>query len=360
MRLRWGLRFKIIVSLLGIVLLPLTLITFFGTFSGSSAAPATVDPRMMFISALFILAFVCCAFILTRLVTKNVLIPLQELNAAAAKIMNGDLDFQIEYRNHDEMGRFSAAFELMRARLKESLDGQSAYERSRQELIASISHDLRTPLTSIRGYVEGLQDGVAQSKEKQDRYLAVIRDKTDKLERMIDELLQFSRLELGEIGMETTRQDSREMLEAILSPIENEFDDLTGRFTVERPFPSVPIDADRCRMAQVFENLVGNARKYAGTDAHIAVTATVEEEAGLRIAIRDNGPGIPAEDVPYVFDRFYRGEKSRSRAFGGTGLGLAICKQIVEDHGGTIGVQSIPGAGTEFYFTIPESRTLGI
>ncbi|RIX46569.1 sensor histidine kinase [Paenibacillus nanensis] len=351
--MKFGIRFKLIATLTGIIIIPVILMS----VSGVREKP--IDPieeapglNLLFLIGFLAVAFVICAYLLARIITKRILLPLKELNAAAEQIMNGNLDVEIRNRYHDEMGRFSSAFDIMRARLKESLDQQAAYERARNELIANISHDLRTPITSIRGYVEGLQDGIARDEQKVTRYLAVIKNKTDLLDRLIEDLFQFSQLESGQLMMDFRELDSQEFLEAMIAPFEMEFHDAAIVLNVERPFPSRPIQADSDRMAQVFENIIENAKKYAGKPAEITIS-TRDESDKIRIVIRDNGNGISEEDTPYLFERFYRGEKSRSRAFGGAGLGLAICKRIVEEHGGQIGVQSKPGAGAEFFLTLP-------
>lgn len=281
--------------------------------------------------------------------------PLQELTAAAERVMEGNFEPSIPYRSADEMGRFCAAFEVMRVRLKQSLEAQAAYEQSRKTMIASISHDLRTPITSIKGYVEGLQDGFAQDPEKFSRYLTVIQNKTVQLDKRIEDLFQFSQLELGHVEMAFMEQSFAEMMETIVKPIETELKDRAVTFTVDRPFPSAYVHADSDRLDQVLGNLVDNAVKHGGENCSIALKASVDGDL-IRISIRDNGCGIPEADIPYLFDLFYRGEKSRSREYGGTGLGLAICKQIVQDHGGSIGVQSDLGKGTVFSFTLPILR----
>ncbi|MEF3305680.1 sensor histidine kinase [Paenibacillus sp. GYB003] len=351
--MKLGIRFKLIATLTVIVIVPAVLTSISGVREKhTDPIEGTLGINFMFLIGILTMAFVICAYLLARVITRRILLPLKELNAAAEQIMNGNLDVEIRNRYHDEMGRFCSAFDIMRARLKESLDRQAAYERSRNELIANISHDLRTPITSIRGYVEGLQDGIARDEQKVARYLAVIKNKTDLLDRLIEDLFQFSQLESGQLVMDLRELDSREFLEAMMAPFEMEFHDTAVVLTVERPFPSRPIQVDRDRMAQVFENIIENAKKYAGNPAEVTVS-TRDEADRIRIVIRDNGVGISEEDIPYLFERFYRGEKSRSRAFGGTGLGLAICKRIVEGHGGHIGVQSKPGAGAEFYLTLP-------
>jgi signal transduction histidine kinase len=345
-----GIRFKLIISLIGVILLSAALASISGIRINHNfnLANTIVFRNIFILVSLFILG----SLLLVRLISRDILVPLKELNHAAEKIMKGNLDFEIHYNRNDEMGRFISVFKMMRDKLKESLAKQEAYERSRKKLIANISHDLRTPLTSIRGYVEGLQDGMVHDKEKYDRYLAVIKDKTNKLDKRIEDLFQFSQLELGEQVTDYKVIDSQELLEAILSPIEMEFNDFPTNLLIYRPFPSLPVHIDYHQMVQVFDNLIDNAKKYAGTYSEITIKAKKERET-IRISISDNGIGIQREDMPNLFERFYQGEKSRSREFGGIGLGLAICKQIVEEHGGHIGAHSRLGKGTEFYFTLP-------
>ncbi|PYI53394.1 sensor histidine kinase [Paenibacillus flagellatus] len=351
--MKLGIRFKLIATLTAIIIVPAVLMSISGVREKhTDPIEGALGLNFMFLIGILLMAFVICAYLLVRVITRRILLPLKELNAAAEQIMNGNLDVEIRNRYHDEMGRFCSAFDVMRARLKESLDRQAAYERSRNELIANISHDLRTPITSIRGYVEGLQDGIARDEQKVARYLTVIKNKTDLLDRLIEDLFQFSQLESGQLVMDIREQDSREFLEAMIAPFEMELHDTAIVLNVERPFPSRPIQVDRDRMAQVFENIIENAKKYAGNSAEVTIS-TRDEADCIRIVIRDNGIGISEEDTPYLFERFYRGEKSRSRAFGGAGLGLAICKRIVEEHGGHIGVQSKPGSGAEFFLTLP-------
>lgn len=345
-----GIRFKLIISLIGVIFLSAALSSISGIRLNHNfnLANTIVFRNIFILLSLFILG----SLLLVRLISRDILVPLKELNIAAEHIMNGNLDYDIQYNKNDEMGRFISIFSLMRDKLKDSLAKQDAYERSRKELIANISHDLRTPLTSIRGYVEGLQGGMVHDKEKYDRYLAVIKDKTNKLEKLIEDLFQFSQLELGKQVTDYKVLDSQKLLESVLSPMETEFKDLPINLLIHRPFPSVAVHVDYHQMIQVFDNIIDNAKKYAETCTEIAIK-TIQEGETIRISITDNGLGIPSEDIPNLFERFYRGEKSRSRKFGGIGLGLAICKQIIKEHGGKIGVSSNLGKGTEFWFTLP-------
>jgi len=300
------------------------------------------------------LSLIVLLILLTRLITKNILRPLQELSQATQEVARGSLDFKLKHKTGDELGQFVEAFDLMRLRLKESLDKQAAYALSRKQLIANISHDLATPTAIIRGYVEGLEDGVARDEESFKRYLRVIRSKTEQLDRLIEDLAQYSRLELGRLEIHKEDVDSGELFEGIFSALETSLENSSATFLVKRPLPSVALQADKNRIEQVLDNLVGNAQRYSGDYPVIKAEIEVLEDQ-LLVKVQDNGSGIPGEDLPHIFELFYRGEKSRSRDFGGSGQGLAICRFIVEAHGGKIWAESAPGQGSTFYFTLPVS-----
>lgn len=335
-----GIRFKLVASLWAIVLLPLLLIPLaaFG-FTTETGTFYQADQNLVIVVFLVVLPLFLCTLHLARTIKESILQPLQELTAVAEQIVEGNLDTPIRYRANDEMGKLSAVFELMRTRLLESTERQRKEEQARNDLIASISHDLRTPLTSIRGYVEGLQDGIGRDKDKFDRYLSVIRDKTNKLDERIEDLFRFSQLESGQLPMSLEPWNTGELLETLIQPLEKEMAEGERRLTVLRPFPQASIRADAGRLGQVFDNLIDNALKYAGKGAVITIGAEPGPD-GLTVKVYDNGATIAAEQRPYLFERFYRGDKSRSGEVGGSGLGLAICKHIIEAHGGGIGVEA--------------------
>lgn len=351
-----GLRFKLIASLGVLVLVPLLALPFAAiSISGPEGETVNGSNLALISVAVFItVPLLCCALWMSRLITVRILRPLDELTRAAERIVEGRLDEPVEYRSGDEIGRLSEVFELMRARLQQSKDRQQAYEQERNDLITSISHDLRTPLASIRGYVEGLQDGVARDKERFDRYLAVIRDKTDKLDGLIEDLFRFSKMESGQLVIEQEEYECAELLEKLICPLELELAESGISLAVLRPFPGGRVRADPARLAQVFANLLDNAVKYAGDKACILLAAVRLGES-LEITVADNGPAIDPVDMPYLFERFYRGDKSRSSGDSGSGLGLAICKYIIEAHGGEIGLRAGAGpqGGNEFFFRLP-------
>lgn len=299
-----------------------------------------------------LLMFISLIILFTWYISRTILKPVRELSIATEKITQGDLEFSITYKKNDELGRFCQAFETMRVRLRDSLEKQREYEKSRIEMIAGISHDLRTPISSIKGYVEGLIDGVAEDQAMVDRYLAVIKGKTEQLDRQIEDLFQFSQLEVGRLEINPIEMDSRKLLENIFQELELQWENTQLKLNIIRPVPTVRIKADKQRIEQVIGNLINNAIQYAGEGSSIEINSYLEANE-LHISVRDNGQGIAADDLPYIFDRFYRGEKSRSRRYGGTGLGLATCMYLIEAHGGRIWAESIEGEGAVFTFTIP-------
>jgi signal transduction histidine kinase len=284
----------------------------------------------------------------TWYISKTVLQPLKEIYHATEEMIEGNLDYKIRYGKQDEIGRFIHGFDLMRGHLKKSIEQQQQYERARKQLIASISHDLRTPLASIKGYVEGLEDGIAKNEEMQKRYYSVIKSKTDQLDRLIEDLFEFSKFELEQLSIDKNLVNSREFFDEAFHNAQLDYQEV--ELVLAEPLPAVSLKIDSGRMKQVMANLVDNAVKYGGTN----ILLKVEMQGGyLHVSLKDNGPGIAEEDLPFIFNPFFRGEKSRSRESGGTGLGLAIVKYIVNAHGGEIQAVSEQGKGSEFIFTLP-------
>jgi len=344
--MRLGIRTKLVLAFEATIVIPVLVMLAVG--SSNSGGVENAFALIVSQGALLI----ACTSIVSGIIISSVFKPLDELHRATENIMSGNMDYEIRYKKNNEMGRYCQAFEQMRVQLRESLSRQAALEQSRKELIASISHDLRTPLASIRGYVEGLEDGIANDEEKFNRYIAVIKNKTAYLDNQIESLFQYSQLELSGGAPDLCRRNADEMLGAILEPYGVEFTDSNIRLDVVRPFPGVAILADESSLSQVFDNLIANAKRHVGECGVITVQATADDRY-LTVAVSDNGSGIAPEDLPHVFEQFYRAEKSRSRHYGGAGLGLAICKKAIEHHGGTIWAESLPNMRTTFRFTLP-------
>lgn len=302
---------------------------------------------------LFLGLIVAMVIILSKILSDGILKPLRELNTAAERISDGDLDFEMTYKENDELGKLCIEFDRMRLKLKESLDKQSKYENSRKLLLASISHDLRTPLTSIKGYIEALQDGIVTDEEAKDRYMNIIVEKNNKLNTLIDDLFIYSKMELGEFKIDLVPTASDFLLEGLLMPKIAEYADSDFDFRLDRTFPMVMLDVDEKRISQVIDNVIHNATKF--TRSYIAVRVATHM-GYLQIFIEDDGCGIPKNELPFIFDQFYKVEKSRNSSVQGTGLGLAITKRLVTAHGGKISVKSEEDQGTTFKIELPIKR----
>lgn len=226
-----------------------------------------------------------------------------------------------------------------------------ALERSRQELVSSISHDLRTPVTSIRGYVEALADGVAETREEQARYLSIIDGETRRLSRLIDDLFQLSRLDAGQITYEMRPLDLAGLALEAVARMTPQAEKAGVSLSCDCPPGQVAVMGDADRLNQVVQNLIDNAVRYTPTGGTVTVAVTAATAACLTVS--DSGSGISAADLPHVFERFYRADKARRSNDGGAGLGLAIARRLVEDHGGTISVSSEVGRGSRFTVELP-------
>jgi signal transduction histidine kinase len=302
------------------------------------------------------------ASVLIIWIYRSVIIPINTLHAATNAMKEGNLDYSIEGDPEDEIGRLCVDFEEMRIRLKELIDVRLRYEKEMKELISNISHDLRTPITAIKGYAEGLMDGVADTKEKQEKYLKTIYTKANDLSALVDELsfyskidcntmpYTFSCLNLGDYFEDCFGEIN---LDLEVKNIEVEYHNDTDKDT------KVNVDAEQLK--RVVNNIVGNSVKYMNRK-HGRITIRIMEGSSFNrpedvvISIEDNGVGIPKKDLPFVFERFYRADASRNSTKGGTGLGLAIAKKIIEDHMGTIWAESDEDKGTAIFFSLKKYK----
>jgi signal transduction histidine kinase len=296
--------------------------------------------------------------VLTYFVSRSIIRPLRALKRAAEEIKEGNLDYEVRPQSRDEIGELSVAFEEMRRKLKHSIELQLQYDENRKELISNISHDLKTPVTAIKGYVEGIMDGVADSPDKLDRYVKTIYTKTGDMDRLIDELFLFSKLDLGKVPFHFEQVELGQYLQDCTQELYFDIEK-KGILLEQAECLTGPlyVTADREKLKRVLLNIIGNAVKYRDKeeDSYIRLKAQ-KMDGNAVISIEDNGQGISAEAMPYVFDRFYRADPSRNTSTGGSGLGLAIAKQIVEEHGGLIWATSEVGKGTKVFITLPMSN----
>lgn len=281
---------------------------------------------------------------------------LRMLLSMARRVAGGDLTARVEVNSRDEIGRLSSEFNSMVERLEEMQAARDRLETSRRELIAAVSHDLRTPLASMRVMVEALNDGVVTDSETVQRYLHTIQSETQHLATLIDDLFELSQIDAGALRLHlepTSLEDLvSDALESMRAQALAKNVRLEGQ--VEGTPPRVPLDAPR--MQRVLYNLIQNAIRHTPSDGMITLTVRGAGD-GVELTVADTGEGIPQADLPYIFDRFYRGQPARTRdqtATGsGAGLGLAIAKGIVEAHDGTIRALSTPGQGTMFRIVLP-------
>lgn len=313
------------------------------------------------LSFILIGVLVVTNMLLYRWITRSVVKPLDLLRDSAERIKEGNLQFKLELHSKDEIGQLNEAFENMRERLQQSVDLRLQDEESRKELISNISHDLRTPITSIKGYIEGIRDGVADTQEKMDKYVGIIYAKAVDLDKLVDELFLYSKLDLKQVKFSMEHVDIVRFLDDCIDELRYTLEDkgILIDWDGQRAGNAVEVIADLEKLKRTVLNIIGNSLKYMNkTHKRLSVSLRADSE-WVTVEVRDNGMGIPSEAVPHIFERFYRAEPSRNVSTGGSGLGLAIARQIIEGHGGAIWVNSELGIGTSVFFTLKRSTNSG-
>ena len=275
------------------------------------------------------------------------------------KIKEGDFDYTLTTQSGGEIGELYRNYEDMRLRLKENTQEQEQQERKSRELISNISHDLKTPITAVKGYVEGIMDGVADTPEKQDKYLKTIYNKACDMQKLINELTMYSNVENNRIKYNFHRINLSDYfgdcIEEVGLDLENKGIVLDYSNLVD---PQTLIVADPEQLRKVINNIISNSVKYMDKTKKRIDIRILDEVDAIRVEIEDNGRGIAAKDLSRIFDRFYRTDASRNSLQGGSGIGLSIVKKIIEDHGGYIWATSKEGEGTCMHFVIRKYREL--
>ncbi len=286
-------------------------------------------------------------------VYRSILSPLNKLQEATKQIRDGNLDFTLDVEADDEIGRLCQDFEEMRIRLKENAEEKLQYDRDNKELISNISHDLKTPITAIKGYVEGIMDGVATSPERLDKYIRTIYNKANDMDRLIDELTFYSKIDTNKIPYTFTKinvaQYFRDCVEEVGLDMEARGIEL-GYFNYVDE--DVVVIADAEQLKRVINNIISNSEKYLDKKKGIINIRIKDVGDFIQVEIEDNGKGIAAKDLPNIFDRFYRTDSSRNSSRGGSGIGLSIVRKIIEDHGGRVWATSKEGIGTEIHIVL--------
>lgn len=288
-------------------------------------------------------------------------VPLKNLRKATHNIAEGNLDFTLEVTGDDEFSDLCRDFEVMRQRLVESNEQKLEYDRENKELISNISHDLKTPITAIKGYVEGIMDGVADTPEKMDRYIRTIYNKANDMDRLINELTFYSKIDTNRIPYTFNKINVNEYFEDCFEEVgldlESQGIDVSYSNYVDT---DVLVIADAEQMKRVINNIVGNSVKYMDKPKKRISIRVKDVGDFIQVEIEDNGKGIGAKELPYIFDRFYRTDASRNSSTGGNGIGLSIVRKIIEDHGGKIWASSRPGTGTVMYFVLRKYQEVPI
>ncbi|SHN84554.1 HAMP domain-containing protein [Paenibacillus sp. ov031] len=284
----------------------------------------------------------------------QLLSPIHQLKKHAESILKGQYNEPVQYKRMDEMSELYAMFDLMRTEIMHLSELRIRQETAQKELITNISHDIKTPITTVKAYIEAILEGICSDKETLMEYMKVMQTNTDKTARLVEDLLVHALQELGQISVEPYEVYSSPTFERMLKPIGHVV--LTSGMIYEAPknIPNVLIQMDPIRIEQVISNLVSNALKHTSPGDAIRINVELEADQ-LNVTIADSGQGIRAQDMPFVFERYFKGQTSWSNrnAHEGTGLGLSICKSIIEAHGGHISFSSKEGQGTIFQFNLP-------
>ncbi len=339
--------------------------------------------KQLIFSLMVIITATAC--LLVFWIYNSIVKPLNVLRIATMHIGAGQLDMPVRVHSTDEIGELCRDFEEMRIRLKEMIEERIRYEQNTRDMISSMAHDLQTPLTSIKGYTEGILDGVANTPQKQTKYLQTIYAKASDMSYLVDELSIFAKIEQNTLPYHFIPLNLHEYFEDCMNEfsLDLESKEITIKYD-NSCRPATKVLADPEQLKRVIQNIIGNAVKYHDKTPgmiHIIIQdvplpevvpplyrqldkngTPIEPEAPkmqeyVQICIRDNGPGIEANDLPYIFHRFFRADASRNSSKGGSGLGLAIVAKIIEDHGGRVWAESIPQEGTSIFFTLRKERT---
>ena len=334
--------------------------SFYSSLQFLQAMPEVKDFFMgMGISILMILALT--AMVLIFWIYGSMIRQINRLHIAARRVQSGDLDFVLKPETDDEMGELMQAFEDMRAKLKESAEEKIRSDRESKELISNISHDLKTPITAIKGYVEGIRDGVADTPEKMDKYLGTIYNKANEMNLLINELTLYSKIDTNRIPYNFAPLSVNAYFDDCAEDLEMELGAKNVEFTylnyVEK---DQMIIADPEQLKRVINNIIGNSIKYTERERRHINLRVKDVGDFIQVELEDNGKGIAAKDLPHIFERFYRTDASRNSSKGGSGIGLSIVKKIIEDHGGKIWATSREGIGTTMYFVIRKYQEVPI
>ena len=306
----------------------------------------------MIIVYLMIVAFLGNV-LLAKYITRRIMTPINTLVDGVHEITSGNLTHRIQYNGGDEFDAICSDFNEMASRLSEMVEQRQADENSRKELIAGISHDLRTPLTSVKAYLEGLRKGIATTPEMQEKYLNTIQKKTDDIEYIIKQLFMFSKIDIGEFPLDLETVDIENELAAMIDGFADEYKEMGLDVSLEESI-NADVFIDTVQFRNIVQNILGNSVKYCNrSDARAEILCRSIDDESVSITITDNGLGVPDEMLTKMFDVFYRGDKARNNPAKGSGLGLAISSKIIERFNGSIRAENVAGGGLAIIITLP-------
>jgi len=296
---------------------------------------------------------VMIALIVAYFVSRSITFPIRQMIQTAQQIAKGDFGRRVRIKSKGELGELAESLNTMADELQQKMENLKHLDRVRTDFVANVSHELKTPLTLIKGYIETLQNKAINDKEKSEKFISIIKEHSDRLGYMIDDLLSLSELELSRDCVNRTELDLKEVVDEISLGFGHALAEKSQTLTVSTQGDDFNIQADRNKIEQVFVNLIDNAVKYTKESGLIEILLCDQGQT-VCLTVQDNGIGIPKEHRARVFERFYRVDKARSRELGGTGLGLSIVKHIVLAHNGKIAIESEPNKGTKVSVTFPK------
>ncbi len=315
---------------------------------------AMINRRLMeyLVIAMMLILFMTSS-IITGWLNKDIYKPLKELSIAMQRISTGDFDYHMANRRDDEIGILFDNYEQMRLQLKENEEEKAQNEKKSKELVSNISHDLKTPITSIKGYVEGIMDGVADTPEKMDKYIKTIYNKANDMDKLINELTTYSGIDSNKIPYHFHILNVSDYFSDCVEEVGLDLESKNMHLNFTNLVPAdTCVVADPEQLKKVINNIISNSVKYMGHDNGVIDIRILDEIESVKIEIEDNGKGIESKDIGNIFERFYRTDSSRNSLQGGSGIGLSIVKKIIEDHGGYVWATSRQGEGTCMHFVL--------
>jgi len=313
-----------------------------------------LEIRLIYRVVLFgAIAAVGVALVAAYFVSRSITLPIRNMKETAERIAKGDFSGRVRIKSQDEFGELAKSFNIMADELEQMIESLRLMDKMRTDFVASVSHELKTPLTLIKGYTETLENKGIEDKKTTTRFISIIKEHSDRLGKIVDDLLSLSELELSKDCVNKEEFDLKELIDDVVLGFGLALDRKKQKLTVDVQSSDSRMHGDRNRIGQVLVNLIDNAIKYTPESGRIELIVS-DRDGQICFSVRDDGIGIADEHVDRVFERFYRVDKARSRELGGTGLGLSIAKHIVLAHNGKISIESRPRTGTKVTVTLPK------